>query len=125
MRDADAVAVQQLLYALTGEPPQEAPFSALYRQCWDERYGPGDGGLDYSQYSVLGQGVFGMVAARRKQTAGERLVADLSRDDDPYGITVMVTEAGRIADRLDALAALLSGARTAWLSLKLGRDKTT
>jgi hypothetical protein len=56
-------------------------------------------------------------------TAGERLVADLGRDDDPYGIKVMVTEAGRIADRLDTLAALLSGERSSWLSLKLGRDK--
>jgi len=56
-------------------------------------------------------------------TAGERLVADLSHEDDPYGITVMVTEAGRIADRLDTLAALLAGEREVWLSLKLGRDK--
>jgi hypothetical protein len=65
------------------------------------------------------------MAARRKPTptAGERLVADLSRDDDPYGIKVMVTEAGRIADRLDTLASLLSGEKSAWLSLKLGRDK--
>jgi hypothetical protein len=65
------------------------------------------------------------MAARRKPepTAGERLVADLTREGDPHGITVMVTEAGRIADRLDRLAALLSGERSSWLSLKLGRDK--
>lgn len=56
-------------------------------------------------------------------TAGDRLVEDLSREGDPYSITVMVTEAGRIADRLDKLAALLSGEKSAWLSLKLGRDK--
>jgi hypothetical protein len=49
------------------------------------------------------------------------LVADLSRPDDPYGISVMVTEAGRIADRLDKLAWLLAGKASSWLSLKLGR----
>lgn len=56
-------------------------------------------------------------------TPGTRLVGDLSRDDDSYAITVMIREAGRIADRLDKLAALLSGDRPTWLSLKLGRDK--
>jgi hypothetical protein len=64
-----------------------------------------------------------MAARKPAQTAGARLVAELSRDDDPYGIQVMVKEAGRIADRLDKLAALLSGEKSAWLSLKLGRDK--
>jgi hypothetical protein len=59
----------------------------------------------------------------KSPTAGERLVEDLSRPDDPYGVTVMVTEAARIADRLDKLAALLSGEKSSWLSLKLGRDK--
>lgn len=66
-----------------------------------------------------------MAAAQRKpaQTAGARLVADLARDDDGYRITVMVVEAGRIADRLDKLAALLSGERESWLSLRINRDQ--
>jgi hypothetical protein len=64
------------------------------------------------------------MATQKTQTAGERLVADLSRADDPYGITVMVTEAGRIADRLDKLAAVLAGERSSWLSLKLGNQVT-
>lgn len=55
--------------------------------------------------------------------AGERLVAELSRDGDPYSVTVMVVEAGRIADRLDKLAALLSGERSAWLNVRLNRDQ--
>jgi len=55
-------------------------------------------------------------------TAGERLVADLSREGDGYAMTVMIVEAGRIADRLDRLAALLAGERSSWLSLKNGRD---
>jgi hypothetical protein len=61
----------------------------------------------------------------KKPTAGARLVADLSRDDDPYSLTVMITEASRIADRLDRLAALLAGEKSAWLSLRAGRDGVT
>jgi len=60
--------------------------------------------------------------AKATPTAGERLLADLGRDDDPYRITVMVVEAARIADRLEKLAALLSGERSVWLSLRAGRD---
>jgi hypothetical protein len=55
-------------------------------------------------------------------SAGERLVEDLSRPDDPYSITVMIKEAGRIADRLDRLAALLSGEKSAWATVRIGRD---
>lgn len=66
-----------------------------------------------------------VVAAQQKSTptAGNRLVADLAHDDDGYRITVMIVEAGRIADRLEKLDALLSGERESWLSLRLGRDK--
>jgi hypothetical protein len=66
-----------------------------------------------------------MAATRRKptQSAGERLVADLSREGDPYALTVMIVEASRIADRLDKIAALLAGEKSSWLSLRLGRDK--
>ena len=60
---------------------------------------------------------------RKTLTAGERLLADLSRPGDGYRIEVMVIEAARIADRLDKLAALLSGERSSWLSLKLGREQ--
>jgi hypothetical protein len=55
-------------------------------------------------------------------TAGERLVADLSREGDGYHIEVMIVEASRIADRLDKLAALLSGERSAWATVRIGRD---
>jgi hypothetical protein len=60
--------------------------------------------------------------AKATPTAGDRLLADLSRPGDPYSITVMITEASRIADRLDRLAALLAGERSSWLSLRAGRD---
>jgi hypothetical protein len=58
-------------------------------------------------------------------SAGDRLLADLSRPDDPYSITVMITEASRIADRLDKLAAVLSGEKSVWMSLRDGRDRVT
>jgi hypothetical protein len=64
-----------------------------------------------------------MAATRQKSpSAGERLVADLSRDGDPYSITVMVTECGRIAARLEKLAALLAGEKSAWATVSIGRD---
>jgi hypothetical protein len=57
------------------------------------------------------------------QTSGERLLADLSRDDDNYRIEVMVIEAARIADRLEKLAALLAGEKSAWLHVRVNRDQ--
>jgi hypothetical protein len=62
--------------------------------------------------------------APKPPSAGDRVLADLSRPDDPYSITVMITEASRIADRLDKLAAALSGERSSWMSLRDGRDGT-
>jgi hypothetical protein len=56
-------------------------------------------------------------------TAGERLVDDLTGENDPYSITVMIKEAGRIADRLDKLADLLSGGRSSWLQLRIKPDQ--
>jgi hypothetical protein len=56
-------------------------------------------------------------------TSGERLLADLSRDDDPYRITVMIIQASRIADRLEKLAALLAGERSAWMHVRVNRDQ--
>jgi hypothetical protein len=35
----------------------------------------------------------------------------------------MVTEAGRIADRLEKLAALLAGEKSAWLHVRVNRDQ--
>ncbi len=58
----------------------------------------------------------------RTKTPGELLVEDLSRGGDPYAITVMITEAARIADRLDKLDAVLSGEESAWAKLIDGRD---
>jgi hypothetical protein len=60
--------------------------------------------------------------SRKPPSAGERLVADLSREGDGYHIEVMIVEASRIADRLDKLAALLSGEKSAWATVRIGRD---
>jgi hypothetical protein len=64
------------------------------------------------------------MATRRPKppTAGERLLADLSRPGESYDIGVMVTEAVRVTDRLEKLDKVLSGEKSSWLSLKLGRD---
>lgn len=57
-----------------------------------------------------------------KPTAGARLLEALSRPGEPFAIGVMVEESARIADRLERLDALLSGERSAWMQVKLGRD---
>lgn len=58
----------------------------------------------------------------RRKTAGQRLISDLSHQGDPYAITVMVIEAGRIVDRLEKINALLSGDESSWAQLTEGRD---
>jgi hypothetical protein len=57
------------------------------------------------------------------KTAGQRLVSELSRRGDPYEITLMVTEAGRIADRLNDLNDLLIGKKSAWLQVRVNTDQ--
>lgn len=56
-------------------------------------------------------------------TAAERLVSELTQPNDPYSITIMVTEAGRVADRLEKLDALLTGKRSAWMHVRVSRDQ--
>ncbi len=64
-----------------------------------------------------------MARSAATSSAGRRLVAELSKDADPYPITLLIVEAGRIADRLEKLNGLLTGERSVWLELKLGRDQ--
>lgn len=65
-----------------------------------------------------------MVARRSarasKPSAGARLIAELSRDDDPYSLTFLIEQAGHTADYLERLRELIAGDRDSWLSLKLG-----
>jgi hypothetical protein len=58
----------------------------------------------------------------RRKTAGKRLIDDLTQQGDPFAITVLIVEAGRIADRLEKLDALLAGEQTTWLRLRGDRD---
>lgn len=44
-----------------------------------------------------------------RPAAGERLRVELTKDGDPYGVTILINQAARIADRLEALDRLLSG----------------
>lgn len=63
------------------------------------------------------------MARATAKTAGQRLIEELSHKGDPYEITLMVTEAGRIADRLDLLNDLLIGKRSAWMHVRVNADQ--
>ncbi|RFZ11195.1 hypothetical protein DSM43518_02035 [Mycobacterium marinum] len=55
-----------------------------------------------------------------KPSAGARLVAELSKPDDPYSLTLLIEQAGHTADYLQRLHELIDGDRDAWLQLNLG-----
>lgn len=52
-------------------------------------------------------------------TAGERLLTELAKDDDPFAIRLLIDEAAQVADFLERLRPVLNGERNAWLELKL------
>lgn len=60
------------------------------------------------------------MASASKTTPGKRLIAELSRDDDPYSLTFLIEQAAHIADYLQRLRELIDGDRDTWLSLSLG-----
>jgi hypothetical protein len=64
----------------------------------------------------------GFAVASHTKPAGERLVDALTQPDDPYTLTVLIVEAGRIATRLEKLDEILSGEQTLWARLRGGRD---
>lgn len=55
-----------------------------------------------------------------KPLAGARLVAELSKPDDPYSLTLLIEQAGHTSDYLQRLHELIDGDRDAWLQLNLG-----
>lgn len=64
-----------------------------------------------------------MVTKRKadaKPSAGQRLVAELSKPDDPYSLQFLIEQAGHTADYLERLSALLNGDRDSWLQVKIG-----
>lgn len=64
----------------------------------------------------------GFAVVSHTKLAGERLVDALTQPDDPYTLTVLIVEAGRIATRLEKLDEILSGEQTLWARLRGGRD---
>ncbi|YCU47982.1 hypothetical protein ACRYGS_20835 [Mycobacteroides abscessus] len=55
-----------------------------------------------------------------QKTVGQRLIEELSHDDDPYPLQLIIEQAGYAADYLARLNALLDGDRDCWLQLKIG-----
>jgi hypothetical protein len=58
--------------------------------------------------------------APKPPTAGQRLVEELKREDDPYSLQFQIEHAGHTADYLDRLSVLLNGDRGTWLEVKIG-----
>lgn len=55
-----------------------------------------------------------------EKTAGQRLIAELSKDGDPYSLQYLIELAGQTADFLERLTALLNGDRDAWIKVDIG-----
>lgn len=49
---------------------------------------------------------------------GEKIRADLAKDGDPPGVTLLIRQAARCADRLEALDRVLRGDASGWLRLE-------
>lgn len=58
--------------------------------------------------------------AEPEKTAGQRLIAELSKDGDPYSLQYLIELAGQTADFLERLTALLNGDRDAWIKVDIG-----
>lgn len=54
------------------------------------------------------------------QSAGQKLIAELSRPDDPYTLTFLIELAGDTADQYEHLSALMSNDRATWTEVKMG-----
>lgn len=55
-----------------------------------------------------------------QQLSGDRLVAELSEDGDPYSLTFLIKLAGDTADEYEHLSTLLSNDRATWAEVKIG-----
>jgi hypothetical protein len=60
--------------------------------------------------------------APAKPTAGQRLLAELSAPGDDYSLQLLVQRAAHTADWLEKLDALLAGEKSAWATVRIGRD---
>lgn len=55
-----------------------------------------------------------------RKTAGQRLVAELSKPGDSYSVQLLIDQAAHTVNHLDKLRKLTSGELSEWVSLKLG-----
>jgi hypothetical protein len=58
-----------------------------------------------------------------KPTAGQQLLAELSAPGDDYSLQLLVQRAAHTADWLERLDALLAGEKSAWATVRMGRDE--
>ncbi|WP_283612332.1 hypothetical protein [Mycolicibacterium poriferae] len=56
----------------------------------------------------------------KRQTAGQRLIAELARPDDQYTLTFLIELAGDTADQYEHLSSLMSNDRATWTEVKMG-----
>jgi hypothetical protein len=54
------------------------------------------------------------------ESAGKRLVDELSQPGDPYTLTFLIELAGDTADQYEHLSALMSNDRGTWTEVKMG-----
>lgn len=54
------------------------------------------------------------------ESAGKRLIAELSRPNDPFTLTFLIELAGDTADQYEHLSALMSNDRGTWTEVKIG-----
>lgn len=53
-------------------------------------------------------------------SSGARLVEELSKPGDPFDLTLLIEDAGQIADFIERLRPVLRGDRDAWLEVNIG-----
>lgn len=61
----------------------------------------------------------GQAQAGAEPGAGERLRVELERKEDGPGLTALIRQAARVADRLETLAGINSGVESSWVRLDL------
>jgi acyl-CoA synthetase (AMP-forming)/AMP-acid ligase II len=59
---------------------------------------------------------------RAAESAGKRLIRELSQPGDSYSIKTLIERAGQTADWLTRLDGVLNGDRREWMSLKIGTE---
>lgn len=56
-------------------------------------------------------------------TAGQRLAEELARDSDPVTIRELIGHAAQFADLIERCDELISGKRSAWMTVRVNTDQ--